>query len=72
MWMEAVMQRRRRTKPTTSFEQRLSDQAKALRERAKGLPPGSEREDLLRQARQAETAAHINQWLSSPGLASPK
>ncbi|MGA7806382.1 hypothetical protein [Bradyrhizobium sp.] len=66
------MQRRRRTRPTTSFEQRLSDAAKALRERAKRLPPGPERENLLRQARQAETAAHINQWLSSPGLASPK
>ncbi len=65
------MQRRRRTRPTTSFEQRLSDAAKALRERASGSA-GSGRENLLRQARQAETAAHINQWLSSPGLASPK
>jgi hypothetical protein len=27
---------------------------------------------LLRKARQAETAAHISEWLSSPGLASPK
>jgi hypothetical protein len=27
---------------------------------------------LLRKARQAETAAHLNQWLSSPGLQSPR
>jgi hypothetical protein len=26
------------------------------------------RELLLRRARQAETASHINQWLSSPGV----
>jgi hypothetical protein len=67
------MRRRRRVKPaTSSFEQRLTDQAKDLRERAKGLPAGKEREDLLRVARQAETAADITQWLSSPGQASPK
>jgi hypothetical protein len=30
------------------------------------------RQLLLRRARQAETAAHISEWLSSPGLASPK
>ena len=27
------------------------------------------RELLLRRARQAETASHINEWLTSPGLA---
>jgi hypothetical protein len=26
----------------------------------------------LRKARQAETAAHINDWLTSPGLQPPK
>ena len=31
-----------------------------------------EREMLLRKARQAETAMHINDWLSSPGLQAPK
>jgi hypothetical protein len=29
------------------------------------------RELLLRRARQAETAAHINEWLRSPGLRFP-
>jgi hypothetical protein len=30
------------------------------------------RELLLRRARQAETASHISEWLSSPELQSPK
>jgi len=31
-----------------------------------------ERETLLRKARQAETAAHMDEWLSSPGLKAPE
>jgi hypothetical protein len=27
---------------------------------------------LLRRARQAEAASHMNDWLKSPGLRSPK
>jgi hypothetical protein len=27
---------------------------------------------LLRKARQAETAAHVDEWLSPPGLQPPK
>jgi hypothetical protein len=30
------------------------------------------KELLLRRARQAETASHINNWLNSPGLQPPK
>jgi hypothetical protein len=30
------------------------------------------RHDLERKARQAETAAHIDEWLKSPGLQPPK
>jgi hypothetical protein len=35
------------------------------------LPPGPQRDALLRKARQAETAAHADKWASSPGLRSP-
>jgi hypothetical protein len=42
-----------------------------LRERAEALPPGQQRDLLLRQARQTETAAHVTEWLSSPGLLPP-
>jgi hypothetical protein len=42
-----------------------------LREEAKLLPPGDIRDVLLRQARQADTAAHIDDWLRSQGLQPP-
>jgi hypothetical protein len=63
---------RRRVRQESSFEERLASQARRLRDEAKKLRPGSEQDDLIRKARQAETASHLNQWLTSPGLASPK
>jgi hypothetical protein len=42
-----------------------------LREQAKLLPPGRLREQVLRKARQVHVAAHINEWLTSPGLRAP-
>jgi hypothetical protein len=68
---ERVMQRRS-IKQITPLDQRLEEQAKRLRKEAQGTPPGVEREKLIRRARQAETAAHIQEWLSSPGLQPPK
>nr|WP_246754217.1 hypothetical protein [Bradyrhizobium diazoefficiens] len=62
---------RRRFKQTTSLDQRLEEQAKRLRQEARGLPPGVERDRLIRRARQAEVAAHMSEWLSSPGLQPP-
>jgi len=53
---------------TTS--QRLKEQAERLR-KEEGTPPGIEREKLIRQARQAETASHAG-MLSSPGLQPPR
>ena len=63
---------RRRLKQLQSLKQRLTEQAKRLREEAKLKGPGVERETLLRKARQAETAAHMDEWLSSPGLKAPE
>jgi hypothetical protein len=63
---------RRNLKQTTSLNQRLEEQAKRLRLEAKGTPPGFEREKLICGARQAETAAHMQEWLSSPGLRPPR
>jgi hypothetical protein len=65
------MQQRRRFKQTTSLDQRLTDEAQRLRKEARGTPHGVQRERLIRRARQAETAAHINEWLRSPGLRAP-
>jgi hypothetical protein len=63
---------RRRFKQTVSLEERLAEEAKRLREESKLLPPGAEREALIRRARQAETGSHMSEWLSSPGLQPPK
>jgi hypothetical protein len=60
--------RRNRRKQTVSFDQRLRQAAIEAREAARQLPAGHEREALIRKARQAETAATINEWLSSPAL----
>ena len=63
---------RRRIKHEASFAERLAGQAQRLREQAQTLPPCIERDDLIRRAKQAEAASHINEWLSSPGSVAPK
>nr|WP_082885227.1 hypothetical protein [Bradyrhizobium stylosanthis] len=63
--------RRRRVHHSQPLEQRLTQEAQDLREAAKALPPCAEREALLRKARQNETASHMVEWLSSPGLRGP-
>jgi hypothetical protein len=64
---------RPRVKHTLTFEERLTEEAKRFNEAAEREPPGStSRQLFLRRARQAETASHINDWLRSPGLQSPK
>ncbi len=64
---------RRRFKNILSFPHRLDQEIERLRAEAEKLPPGNhERAMLLRKARQAETALRINDWLSSPGLQTPK
>jgi hypothetical protein len=55
-----------------SLEEKWHEQAEALKREAEQLPYGREFEELMRKARQLETASHINEWLSSPGLAPPR
>ena len=57
--------------PTPSLQQRLHDMARTARRRADELPPGHERNDLLRKAEQAERSAAIETWIMSPGLRPP-
>jgi len=64
--------KRRRFNQTTLSDEHLEEQAMRLRKEARGIPPGVEREKLVRQARKAEAAARIQEWLSSPGLQPPK
>ena len=63
---------RRSLKENAPLHQRLTEQAERLRKEAQGTPPGVMRDQLTRQARQAETASHMQEWLSSPGLQPPR
>lgn len=54
------------------FDQSPSAQAERLRKEARGTPAGVRRDQLLRRARQIETASHVQEWLASAGLHPPK
>ena len=67
------MAQRRPIKHKATFEEMLAEEAIRFKEAAEKQPPGSTaRELLLRRARQAETAAHISDWLKSSELHPPK
>jgi hypothetical protein len=68
---QLMVKRRRRFKQTVSFKDRLSSFAMELREEASRLPSGPRKDDLLKRARRAETAAHLDEWARSPGLQPP-
>ncbi len=53
---------------TMTTEEKWREQREAILDQAKTLPHGRERDELMRKARQLQTASHINEWLSSPGL----
>jgi hypothetical protein len=53
-----------------SLKDRLAAFAEEARDKAASLH-GTEREELLRKARRADTAAHIDDWLNSSGLQPP-
>jgi hypothetical protein len=63
---------RNRKRPVLSFQDRLMQGAAQARQAASRLPPGADRDELAMRALENETAAKIDQWLSSPGLRSPK
>jgi hypothetical protein len=58
--------------PKPTFEQCLAQEALRIQEQLKSLPHGKERELLVRKARQLETASHVSEWISSPGLQPPR
>ena len=63
--------RRRRFKQTIPLKERLTAWAKEVMAKAQTLPPGPEKDELLKKAGQAETAAHLDDWANSPGLRPP-
>ncbi|WLA74219.1 hypothetical protein QIH77_03000 [Bradyrhizobium diazoefficiens] len=61
------MQKRRRFKQSISLADRLASFAKEASEKASALPPGPERESLLKQMRQAEVATQVDTWAAGGG-----
>ena len=65
------MQKRRRFKHQLTLQDRLAAWAKEVMEQAAKLPPGPERDALLKKARQVDVASHLDDWAESPGLRPP-
>ena len=66
------MAQRRRFKQYLSLHDRLRLFSRTLKAEADKLRPGAERDALLKRARIADTAAHIDAWAHSAGLQPPK
>ena len=62
---------RRRSVPHT-FEENIAAEKAKLEAQIAALKPGPQRDALLRKIRQLDTAAHMSEWLSSPGLRPPE
>jgi hypothetical protein len=71
MFMERAMGSRRRFKQTVPLQDRLATWAEDVRAQAEQLPPGPERDALLKKASQADVASHLDDWANSPGLQPP-
>ena len=67
-----MIKRRRRFKQHLPLQDRLAEWAKQVLATANALPPGPERDAMLKRARQADVAVHLDEWSRSPGLQPPK
>jgi len=62
---------RRRSIPH-NFEAKIAAEKARLEAQVANVPQGPLRDQLLKKIRQLEIAAHIDEWVSSPGLQPPK
>jgi hypothetical protein len=62
---------RRRSAPRT-LEDNLAAERAQLEAQVAVLPMCQEKAALLKKLRQIDTASHMNEWLSSPRLQTPK
>ena len=69
--VRTAVKRKYSTLTKASHVDRLSDQIKGLREKARGLPAGDERDALLRKAEQDEIALRLIEWIASSGQLPP-
>jgi cell division protein FtsB len=64
------MQRRRRSVPHT-FEENIAAEKAKLEAQLAQLKSGPEMDAIRKKIRRLETASHMSEWLSSPGLQTP-
>jgi len=57
--------------PRRTVEQILADESIRLRNQARAMPPGVERDRLIRIARQAETGSHLSDGCNLPASSCP-
>jgi hypothetical protein len=69
--MELEPMQRRRFKDVRSFSDRPRQRSNRLREEAEVLSHSPDSDALLKEARRAHVASHMDEWLSSPGLRPP-
>jgi len=62
---------RRRSVPHT-FEENIAAEKAKLEAQIAQLKPGPQLDAVRRKLRQLDTAAHLGDWVSSPGLQPPK
>ena len=60
--------KRRRFKQTHSLEERLAQDTEQLHQRAKALPHGADRADIVRKIRQNEAAMQVCKMLRLPQI----
>lgn len=65
------MQKRRLFKQELTFQERLNTWTEGMKTRAASLPPGPERDAIIKKVRQADVANHLDEWAKSPGLQPP-
>ena len=62
---------RRRSVPHT-FEENIAAEKAKLEAQVAKLKHGPQKDALVRKIRQLDTALHMSEWLSSPGLRPPE
>ena len=62
---------RRQFAPHT-FGDRIAAEKARLEAQVAKCKPGPQKDGLLKKISQLETASHINEWLTSPGLQPPR
>jgi hypothetical protein len=65
------MQRRRRSVRHT-FEDNIAAEKAKLEAQIATLKPGTQMDAVRKKIRQLDTLSHMSDWLSSPGLQSPR